>query len=239
MPKKSTKAEKQKLIKESLLKQKVSTSTGFLRKELKEFIADELLHAANKQKRTVRKNESLQKRYDRFKKYYDKLFTEGLPGNAEYTGAIERAYKKNKDNTDYYIRKKGKDIKVGGPQLAYEMELLAHKLSTQHDVAFTKFKPIYKVKGKGKTDVIIQIPDLKEFDFEEMTTQEILEWFDDNNIEVVLSDPSKIRNKEQREKAEKAKKYRQQRIKKAKETHYKQWKKKKPLKKGPVKKKKK
>lgn len=227
---------------QELVKQRVSGSTGFLKKGFKQFIAEELIHVANNQNRLLKKNETLQNQYDKWKKYYDKIFTTGMTGHALFTGRIEKNYKTDTAaGTEYYIKEHGKEHKVSYSELAYKMELFAHKLSVQHDVAFTKFKPIYYLLGKGKYKIVINIPDLNEVDFEEMTVQEIIDWFDDEGVEIIISDPTKIKNKEDREKREKAKKKRQAYIKRSKEKHYKQWKKgkRKPKKKPPIKRKRK
>lgn len=227
MAKKLTIRQRNKAKIDELLKQKVSSGAkGFLKKDFKKFVADELIFAANSNNRLIRKNETLQKRYGRFKIYYDKLFTTGLSGHALFTGELEKKAKKAiSKGTAYYIKEKGIEKKVSYSELAYKIELLSHKLSAQHDVAFTKFKPVHHLIGKGKYKVVITIPDLKEIDFEEMTTEEILEWFDDNNVEIIISDPSKIKNKKDRDKRNKAKKRRQKFIEKSKLKYYRQWKK--------------
>lgn len=210
---------------EDLLKQKVTTSTGFLKKDFKGFIAEEMVNAANRSNRVLKSNETLQSRYDKFAKYYDKLFTTGLTGHAQFTGIIEKQARKDIDKgIEYVIEEKGKQRKVSYSELAYKMELLSHKLSTQHDIAFTKFKPTYILLGKGQYRIKITIPDLTEADFDEMTTEEVLEFFEENNIEIIVSDPTKLKNEKARTDATKAKKQRQTKIRKTKEKYYKQWK---------------
>lgn len=227
MPKKPTQQQKNQAKLPDLLKQKVSTgSKGFLKADLKKFIAEEMIHSANNQKRSIKKTETLQKRYNKFKPYYDKLFTSGLTGHSLFTGTIEKNFKKDTENgTEYYINENGKEKKVTYAELAYKMELLAHNLSTKHDVAFTKFKPTYFLLGKGKYKVVVNIPSTKNVDFEEMTVQEVLDYFEENNTEIIISDPHKLKTKEAREKFEKGKKERQKSIKRNKEKHYRQWKK--------------
>lgn len=241
MAKKLSLQQKNRAKLELLLKQKVSTSSGFISNDFKQFIAEELINAANNNKKSIKGNESLQQRYNKFKKYYDKLFSTGLSGHALFTGQIEKNYRKDEaKGTEYYISENGKEKKVSYAELAYKIELFAHKLSTKHDVAFTKIKPTYYLIGKGKYKVVINIPDLKEADFEEMTTEEVMEWFDDNNIEVIISDPNKIKGKKQKKEWEDRVKKRQVRIEANKKKHYQQWKKeKKPLKKKEATKKKK
>ena len=227
MAKKPTQAQKNAAKLKDLLKQKVSTgSKGFIKSDLKRFIAEEMISAANNKKKSINvKKDTLQKRYNQFKPYYDKLFNQGLEGHAFYTGQIEKQSKKDIDKgTEYFIKEKGVERKVSHAELSYKMELLAHKLSTQHDVAFTKFKPTYYLTGKGQYKVVINIPDLKEIDFENDTVEEIMENLDSEGLEVIISDPHKFKTKEARKKYEDSKKNRQKSIKKSKEKYYKEWK---------------
>lgn len=225
MAKKPTLSQRNATKLNDLLKQKVSSgSKGFIKADLKRFIAEEMISAANNKKKPIKSTDSLQKRYNSFKPYYDKLFGQGLEGHAFYTGQIEKQSKKDIDKgTEYYIKEKGIEKKVSHSELSYKMELLAHKLSTQHDVAFTKFKPTYYLIGKGKYKVVINIPDIKEIDFDNDTVEEIMETLDSEGLEVVISDPYKFKTKEAKQKYEKAKKERQKRIKKTKEKYYHQW----------------
>lgn len=212
---------------EALIKQKVATSKGFLSSEFKHKVAEDLIAEYNKRGKLITSKVKLQDRYNRYGKAYDLLFNKGLTGHSYYTNVLtEYAKKASKEKTDFYIREHGEERKVSYSELAYKIELLSHKLSVKHDIAFTKFKPTYYLIGKGKYKIVINIPNLKEVDFEEMTTEEVLEWFDDNNIEIILSDPTKIKGKEAKEKWEKSKKRRQKSIKATKEKYYRQWKKK-------------
>lgn len=223
---------------DELLKQKVSTGDkGFLNKNLKRFVAEELIHAANNNKKSIPKSETLQKRYNRFKKYYDKLFTTGMNGHGIFAGQIENNYKKDTEKgTKYYIRENGKDKEVSYAELGYKLELLSHNLSVKHDVAFTKFKPIYYLTGKGKYKIVFNIPKVSEIDFKNNTVEEIMEELEDENIEVIISDPSKVINREERSRKESIKKKRQKTIRTNKEKFYKQWKKEKAKTKKPAKK---
>lgn len=243
MAKKPTLGQKNAAKLDALLKQKVSAGgKGFIKSDLKRFIAEEMISAATNKKKSINVNkDTLQKRYNQFKPYYDKLFNQGLEGHAFYTGQIERQSKKDiEKGTTYYIKEKGIEKKVSHAELSYKMELLAHKLSTQHDVAFTKFKPTYYLTGKGQYKVVINVPDLKEIDFENDTVEEIMETLDSEGLEVIISDPYKFKNKAAKEKYETSKKNRQKSIKKNKEKYYKEWKKetKKPTKKTTKKRKK-
>lgn len=230
-PKKSSKkptlAQRNASMRDVLLKQKVSTSKGFLKKQLKEFIVDELIHASNNHRKAITAKTSVQKRYEQFKKYYEMLFTTGLTGHAQFTGTIEVQAKKDMERgIEYRIREKGKERKVSISELAYKMELTAHKLSIKHDVAYTKFKPVYYLLGKGKYKIIIDIPDLKEFEEleEEGTVEDIMEWFDSNNMEAIVSDPTKYKGAKDKKKHAIAVDNRKKRIRKSKEKYYKRWK---------------
>lgn len=251
MPKKPTLQQKNAAKADDLLKQKVSGATGFLKSDFKQFIVDEMISSANNNKKAVDiKEGSVQKRYDKYKTYYDKLFTTGLPGHGLFSQQIEKQAKRDKEKgIDYYIREGGKEKKVGINELAYKMEFLSHQLATKHDVAYTKFKPIHYLLGKGKYKVVIDIPNIKKDveelgyeDLDEMNIDETFEFFDEHNVEVLVSDPSKLKGKEAKERYEKAKKKRIKSIETAKKKHYKQWKKGKkkvqPKKKRPPKKRK-
>lgn len=234
MPKKPTLQQRNAAKADDLLKQKVSSTTGFLKSEFKQFIVDEMIHAANNKKQAVKITaNSVQKRYDKFKVYYDKLFTKGLPGHGLFSQQIEKQAKSDMSKgIDYYIREGGKEKKVGINELAYKMELLSHKMATQHDVAYTKFKPVHYLIGKGEYKVIIEIPNIKQDveelgyeDLEEMEVGEVYEYFDEHNVEIIISDPTKLKGKEAKEKFKKAKLKRIKSIETSKKKHYKQWKK--------------
>ena len=226
--KKPTIQQRNESLRDSLLKQKVSTTKGFLKSDFKNFVIDEMINAANRQKKALRANTSVQKRYEQFQTYYDKLFTSGLTGHAQFTGQIERQAKRDMEKgIQYYIKEKGKERKVGISELAYKMELTAHKLSANYDIAFTKFKPVYFLLGKGKYKIVITIPDMKEFEEdggEEMTVEDIMEWFDNNRLSIVVSDPANIKGDKAKKKHAEAVKNRKNKIKKAKEKYYKRWK---------------
>jgi hypothetical protein len=233
MPKKPTLQQKNLSKKDDLLKQKVSTTTGFLKQDFKQFIVDEMIHAANNKKQPIKATDSVQKRYDKFKVYYDKLFTKGLPGHGLFSQQIEKQAKRDMDKgIEYYIREKGIEKLVRINELAYKMELLSHKMATQHDVAYTKFKPVHYLIGKGQYKVVIEIPNIKEDvedlgydDLEEMSVEEVYEYFEEHNVEIIISDPSKLKGKDAKEKFSKAKAKRIKAIEQSKKKHYKQWKK--------------
>jgi hypothetical protein len=250
MPKKPTLQQRNAAKADDLLKQKVSTSTGFLKNDFKQFIVDEMISAANNNKKSLKSTDSVQKRYDKYKVYYDKLFTTGLPGHGIFSQQIEKQAKQDKaKGIDYYIREGGKEKKVGINELAYKMEFLSHQLATKYDVAYTKFKPVHYLLGKGKYKVVIDIPNIKKDveelgyeDLDEMSTDEVFDFFEESHVEVIVSDPAKLKGKEAKERYEKAKKKRIKSIETAKKKHYKQWKKGKkkaqPKKKQPPKKRK-
>lgn len=227
MAKKPTLSQRNNAKLDDLLKQRVSVGgKGFIKSDLKRFIAEEMINAANNKKKPIKSTDSLQKRYNQFKVYYDKLFGAGLEGQAYFTGVIEKYAKKDMSKgTDYYIREKGIEKKVSHSELSYKMELFAHKMSTQHDAAFTKFKPTYYLIGKGKYKVVINIPDLSLIDFDNDTVEDIMETLDSEGVEVIISDPYKVKTKEARKKYDETKKNRQATIKKSKEKYYHQWKK--------------
>lgn len=226
MSKKPTLQQRNAAKAEQLLKQSVTTSTGFLRNEYKKFIVDEMVHAANNKKKSLKGTESVQDRYDKYKVLYEKLFNTGLKGHGLFPNQIERNYKKDIDKgTVYYIREKGREREVSLNELMYKMELLSHTLSAQQDVAFTKFKPIHYLLGKGSHKIVIEIPDLRDVDFDEITVQDAYDYFEDHNIEVIDSDPGKIKGKDAKEKWLKSKKRRQTNISNAKKKYYKLWRK--------------
>lgn len=233
MPKKPTLQQRNAAKADDLLKQKVSTSTGFLKSEYKQFIVDEMISSANNNKKAIKSSDSVQKRYDKYKIYYDKLFTKGLPGHGLFSNEIERQAKRDMDKgIEYYIREKGIEKPVRLNELAYKMELLSHKMATQHDVAYTKFKPIHYLIGKGKYKVVIEIPNIKQDveelgfeDLDEMTIEEVYDYFYEHNVEIIVSDPKKFKNKEELDKWLKGKKKRIKSIEQSKQKHYKQWRK--------------
>jgi len=233
MPKKPTLQQRNAAKAELLLKQKVSSSKGFLKQEFKKFIVEEMVFAANRQKKSIKGTESVQERYDRFKILYDKLFFAGLSGHGMFPQQIERQYKRDKaKGIDYYIREQGKEKKVGLNELAYKMEFLSHQLATKYDVAYTKFKPIHYLVGKGNYRIVIEIPsltkDVRELgydDLDEMDTDEVFEFFEEHHVEIIVSDPSKRKGKKAKAEYEEGKARRIKSIAAAKKKHYKQWKK--------------
>lgn len=222
MPKKPSLTQHNASLLNDLINQPVSGSSGFITEDFKRFIAEEMIEAANAKKIRLSPEESLQDRYNKFKLYYDKLFTSGMQGHGMFIGSVLKKF----EYGEYYINEKGVEKRVSYAELAYKMELFAHKLSTEHDVAFTKFKPTYFVLGKGKYKIVINIPDMRKVDLDEMTVEEIVDYLDEEGVEIIISDPKKIKNKEDRKKRDKSKKDRQIKLRKSKEKHYRQWKKK-------------
>lgn len=225
MAKQPTISQRNAAMREELLKQVVSSSKGFLRNDFKEFVVDEMINAANNKREVLTGRESVQDRYTKYEKYYDKLFHTGLSGHSQFTGQLEKKARADiNKGIDYYISDgEGNEKKVSYAELSYKMELLQHKLSTDHDVAFTKFRPKYFMQGKGEYKVVIVIPDLREISFDEATTEEILEFFEAHDVEIIISDPNNIKDAEKRKQAEQNKKAQQKRVKETKEKFYKIW----------------
>lgn len=209
-----------------LLKKRVSGKNGFLKSYMKQFISEELLRASNNNNKLISSKETLQTRYNKYKKYYDLLFESGLEGHAYHAESIvKKAEKDNKKKIQYFVNENGKEKKVTPAELGYKMNLLATNLSAKHDVALTKFKPKYYLTGKGRYKIVITIPKLSDADFDEMDAEEITEWFEDNGIVIIISDPNDVKGKEAKKDFEKSKKRRQHKIKESKEKYFKKWKK--------------
>lgn len=225
MPKKPSLQQQNNARLDQLAAQKISGKSGYIPSDLKYFIAENVINRYNGKKKSIPKNFSLQKEYNKLKGYYDNFFTKGLQGHEMFSGTlIKRAKQIDKAGGELTIIEKGKEKSVHYPEFAYKMERLAHKLSSEHDVAFTKFKPKFFLRSKGQYKISINIPDLDEIDLDESTVEEIMEFFDDNGVVVIISDPSNIKKKDRQEAWEDRKKTRMKTITRNKAKYYKEWK---------------
>lgn len=228
MAKKPTISARNKAMLDKLTSQKVygGKEVGYLKPDLKRFIAESLIKKFNNNNKLITSTDTLQKEYERHELFYSSFFVQGVRGHGYYPSVIANYAKRDiREGTKYYIKRGDQPEKeVSYSQLAYEMELLSYKLSSQHDVPFTKFHPVYKFLGNGKHKVIITIPDLKEIDFDEMTVEEIVDYLDENNVEIIVSEPGSFKSDADRKAYFAKKKKVQKAIKERKEKYYAIWK---------------